>query len=150
MERERAHAKDAKRRNDEMKITLKVAEKTIEEITIERDEASVRLKETEVLLAESEKHVEDAETRVQEAKQSLTQLKASLDFANSRSKELEAKLLEAEEQDSPTRLSTADSAREEIQQADVQRWIGRPNEIWRTLMKSSKTLERESRNWKRK
>ena len=40
------------------------------------------------------------------------QLKASLDFANSRSKELEAKLLEAEEQDSPTRLSTADSARE--------------------------------------
>ena len=113
MERERAHAKDAKRRNDEMKITLKVAEKTIEEITIERDEASVRLKETEVLLAESEKHVEDAETRVQEAKQSLTQLKASLDFANSRSKELEAKLLEAEEQDSPTRLSTADSAREE-------------------------------------
>ena len=103
-----------------MKITLKVAEKTIEEITIERDEASVRLKETEVLLAESEKHVEDAETRVQEAKQSLTQLKASLDFANSRSKELEAKLLEAEEQDSPTRLSTADSAREEsLNRADA-------------------------------
>ena len=34
IERERAHAKDAKRRNDEMKITLKVAEKTIEEITL--------------------------------------------------------------------------------------------------------------------
>ena len=33
IERERALAKDAKRRNDEMKITLKVAEKTIEEIT---------------------------------------------------------------------------------------------------------------------
>tara|TARA_B110000003_G_scaffold261960_1_gene284170 strand:- start:1301 stop:4885 length:3585 start_codon:yes stop_codon:yes gene_type:complete len=113
MERERANAKDAKRECDEMKIALKVAEKTVEEITTERDEVNVRLKETEVLLVESEKHVEDAETRVQEAKQSLTQLKASLDFANSRSKELEAKLVEAEEQDSPTRLSTADSAREE-------------------------------------
>ena len=120
IERERANAKDAKRECDELKIALKVAEKAVEEITIERDEVNVRLKETEVLLVESEKHVEDAETRVQEAKQNLTQLKASLDFANSRSKELEAKLIEAEEQDSPTRLSTADSAREEsLNRADA-------------------------------
>ena len=105
LERERTNAKEIKRESDDLKIRYKVAEKTVEKIILERDEITARLKDTEILLVESEKHVEDAETRVLEAKQSLA-------FANSRSKELEQKLIEAE-QDSPTRLSTADSAREE-------------------------------------